>query len=161
MGRDTIAGLVVLVVSLALFGLTFRIQSNPLVPVSPAFYPRLVLGTTAFLSFLMVVFDLAARRRAAAANAAPPKPRATKPRYDMVVVMFAIFTVYVLVLPYLGFRIGTVAFLAVIQYAMARPRTAHGWIVLALVALIATAATYYVFEAYLQVLLPRGRWTDF
>jgi hypothetical protein len=88
MGRDTIAGLVVLVVSLALFGLTFRIQSNPLVPVSPAFYPRLVLGTP-------------------------------------------------------------------------RPRTAHGWIVLALVALIATAATYYVFEAYLQVLLPRGRWTDF
>jgi hypothetical protein len=160
MGRDGIAGLVVLVVSLALLGLTFRIQSNPLVPVSPAFYPRLVLGSTAFLSFLMVVFDLAARRRARAA-AAPAKAPAAKPRYDMVAVMFAIFTVYVIVLPYLGFRIATLAFLAGMQYAMARPRTPRAWIVLALVALIATAVTYYMFEVYLQVLLPRGRWTDF
>lgn len=159
MGRDTIAGLVVLVVSLVLFGLTFGIQSNPLVPVSPAFYPRLVLGSTAFLSFLMIVFDVVARRRAGPA-AGPAKAKA-KPRYDMVVVMFAIFTVYVLLLPYLGFRIATVAFLAVMQFAMARPSTRRAWIVLALVALIATAVTYYMFEVYLQVLLPRGRWTDF
>jgi hypothetical protein len=47
------------------------------------------------------------------------------------------------------------------QYAMARPRTRRAWIVLALVASIATAVTYYMFEGYLQVLLPRGRWTDF
>jgi hypothetical protein len=160
MGRDGIAGLVVLVVSLVLLGLTFRIQSNPLVPVSPAFYPRLVLGSTAFLSFLMVVFDLAARRRAPAAATAAKAP-AAKPRYDMVVVMFAIFTVYVLLLPYLGFRIATLLFLAAMQYAMARPRTPRAWIVLALVALVATAVTYYMFEVYLQVLLPRGRWTDF
>ncbi|HET7547765.1 MAG TPA: tripartite tricarboxylate transporter TctB family protein [Usitatibacter sp.] len=160
MGRDTIAGLVILVVSLALLGLTFEIHSNPLVPVSPAFYPRLVLGSTAFLSFLMIVFDVAARRRAPQA-AAPAKARPAKPRYDMVAVMFAIFTVYVVLLPYLGFRIATVAFLAVMQYAMARPRTRRAWIVLALVASIATAVTYYMFEGYLQVLLPRGRWTDF
>jgi len=160
MGRDGIAGLVVLVVSLALLGLTFRIQSNSLVPVSPAFYPRLVLGTTAVLSFLMVVFDVAARRRVQAA-AAPAKAAAARPRYDMVVLLFAIFGVYVVALPWLGFRIATVAFLAVMQYAMARPRTPRAWVVLALVALIATAATYYMFEVYLQVLLPRGRWTDF
>lgn len=158
MGRDTIAGLVVLVISLVLFGLTFRIQSNPLVPVSPAFYPRLVLGATAFLSALMVVMDLVKRRRAAPAAAKAP---ATRPRYDIVAILFAIFAVYVVVLPYLGFRIATVAFLAVMQYAMARPRTTRQWIVLALVALLATAATYYMFEVYLQVLLPRGRWTDF
>jgi len=44
---------------------------------------------------------------------------------------------------------------------MSRPRTPRAWIVLALVALLAAAATYYMFEVYLQVLLPRGRWTDF
>jgi len=160
MGRDTIAGLAVLVVSLVLFGLTFRIQSNPLVPVSPAFYPRLVLGATAVLSALMVAIDLVKRRRA---RPSPPNAKAAvaKPRYDMVALLFAIFAVYVLILPYLGFRIATVAFLAAMQYAMARPATARAWVVLALVALIATAATYYMFEVYLQVLLPRGRWTDF
>src|SRR5690348_8372004 len=119
MGRDTIAGLVVLVVSLVLFGLTFRIQSNPLVPVSPAFYPRLVLGATMVLSALMVVFDLMKRRRA---PPVPAKAAAAKPRYDMVVILFAIFGAYVLILPYLGFRIGTAVFLAVMQYAMSRPR---------------------------------------
>lgn len=161
MGRDGIAGLVVLTVSLVLLGLTFRIESNSLVPVSPAFYPRLVLGTTAVLSFLMVVFDVAARRRAQAAAAAPAKAPAARPRYDMVALLFAIFGAYVLLLPGLGFRVATVAFLAAMQFAMARPRTARAWIVLALVALLATAATYYMFEVYLQVLLPRGRWTDF
>ncbi|HXF79886.1 MAG TPA: tripartite tricarboxylate transporter TctB family protein [Usitatibacter sp.] len=160
MGRDGIAGLVVLVVSVVLFGLTFRIQSNPLVPVSPAFYPRLVLGATAVLSALMVAIDLVKRRRAGP-TPAPAKAAAAKPRYDMVVILFAIFAVYVLVLPYLGFRIGTAAFLAVMQYAMARPRSLRAWIVLALVALVATAATHAMFETYLQVLLPRGRWTDF
>ena len=35
-----------------------------------------------------------------------------------------------------------------------------GVIVLA-VALVATAATYYAFERYLHVLLPRGLWTGF
>ena len=161
MGRDTIAGLVVLVVSLVLFGLTFRIQSNPLVPVSPAFYPRLVLGATAVLSALMVAIDVLKRRRAAPAKSAAAKPAAAKPRYGVVALLFVIFAAYVLVLPYVGFRIATVAFLAVMQYAMAKPRTPRAWIVLALVALIATAVTYAMFEMYLQVLLPRGRWTDF
>lgn len=161
MGRDGIAGLVVLVVSLVLLGLTFRIEANPLVPVSPAFYPRLVLGATAVLSFLMIVFDVVGRhRREAPAAKAAPKP-AARVRYDLVAVLFAIFAVYVLSLPYLGYRISTAAFLAVMQFAMSRPRTPRAWIVLALVALIATAATYYMFEGYLQVLLPRGRWTDF
>jgi putative tricarboxylic transport membrane protein len=31
----------------------------------------------------------------------------------------------------------------------------------AAVALVTTALVYFVFERYLTVLLPRGRWTDF
>jgi putative tricarboxylic transport membrane protein len=158
MGRDGIAGLVVLVVSVFLYALTFRIEANTLVPVSPAFYPRMVLGATAVLSFVMLVVDLIAHRRAPPV-AKPAQPAA--PRYDMVVVLFAIFTVYVLALPYLGFRISTLVFIAVMQGAMDFPRTPRRWVVVVLVAIATTAATYYMFEAYLQVLLPRGRWTDF
>ena len=48
------------------------------------------------------------------------------------------------------------------RYALlAPPRGARDWARTALVALITAAATYYVFEHYLTVLLPRGRWTDF
>ena len=50
MGRDGIAGLVMLAGSVALYGATLPIQSNPLVPVSPALYQRVVLRITALLS---------------------------------------------------------------------------------------------------------------
>src|SRR6185437_4751642 len=144
MGRDGIAGLVMLVVSVFLYALTFRIHPNSLVPVSPAFYPRIVLGSTAVLSLAMLVVDLIAHRRAPRTE--KPAQAAARPRYDMVAVLFAIFTVYVLVLPYLGFRISTLAFIAVMQGAMDFPRTPRRWVVVAIVAIATTAATYYMFE---------------
>ena len=72
-GRDGLAGLVVLATSLALFWLTLGLQRNPLVPIGPGFYPRIVLGVTAALGLALVVADLVARRRKAgvAAAAAP------------------------------------------------------------------------------------------
>jgi putative tricarboxylic transport membrane protein len=154
-GRDGIAGLVVLVGSLVLLALTFRIESNPLVPVSPAFYPRVVLGLTAALSLILLVTDLIVHRRGGA------EPRKTGLRYGMVAIMFGIFGAYVLALPYFGFRVATFVFLVAMQYAMDRPRTPRRWIQVLLVALGTTAATYYMFDGYLQVLLPRGRWTGF
>ena len=47
------------------------------------------------------------------------------------------------------------------QAALDPPRGMRRWAIVAIVALVATAATYYTFDSYLQVLLPRGRWTDF
>ncbi len=156
MGRDGIAGLVVLVASLALYWATLSIQSNPLVPVSPAFYPRLVLGVSAILSCALVATDVRAARKRP--RPAPTQPR---PRYGMVAILFAIFAVYVVALPYLGFRVATVAFLAVMQSAIDPPRGRRRVIVVAAVALATTLVTYYTFDSYLQVLLPRGLWTGF
>ena len=48
-----------------------------------------------------------------------------------------------------------------LQPLIERPRDKKGWIVVAVVAVVTTVVTYYLFEHYLQVLLPRGRWTDF
>jgi putative tricarboxylic transport membrane protein len=160
MSRDGIAGLVVLVLSLALYGLTFRIQANSLVPVSPAFYPRMVLGASAVLSFVLLASDLLAQR-ARRSTPQPATPATPRLRYGMVAIMFAIFALYVVALPYAGFRVATCGFLAVMQWAMDRPRTLRGWIVLVLVAVITTAFTYLMFDTYLQVLLPRGTWTGF
>ncbi len=69
MGRDAITGLVVLATSLFLFWATLGLERHPLVPVGPEFYPRLVLGTTAFLALLLVVSDVIAHRRARVATA--------------------------------------------------------------------------------------------
>jgi len=160
MSRDGIAGLVVLVVSLVLYGLTFRIQANSLVPVSPAFYPRIVLGASAVLALALVAIDVFAQRARRGVPEVPEPPR-TRPRYGLVAILFAIFAVYVMALPYLGFRISTVAFLAVMQAVMEFPRTPRRWMVLAAVALAGTLVAYYTFDTYLQVLLPRGLWSGF
>jgi len=66
---------------------------------------------------------------------------------------------YIALLPLIGFRIGTVLFLAVFQLVLDRPRSLRQWALLAALAVGTSAVTYVVFEKYLSVLLPRGTWT--
>ena len=160
MGRDTITGLVVFAASLFLFWATLGLERHPLVPVGPEFYPQLVLGTTGFLALLLVVSDVIARRRAGVTTA--PTVSTVPANYMLVAVAFAIFAIYVIALPYLGFRVATFAFLLALPLALERPRgVRRRWIVVFTVALVATVVIYLAFDSYLQVLLPRGRWTGF
>lgn len=161
MGRDTLTGLVVLAASLVLFWATLGLERHPMVPVGPGFYPRIVLGITAAMGLMLVLLDVLGRRRAVAKPAEPADARPARPNYALVVAAFAVFTAYVLALPYLGFRVATLAFLVVMQAVLEPPRGARRWVVVLAVALVATAASYYAFERYLHVLLPRGLWTGF
>jgi len=159
LSRDGWAGLAVLAASLVLFWLTLGLKGNPMVPIGPGFYPRIVLGITAALALLLVGADWAAARK----RAAPPEARAQR-NYRLVAVMFLVFGVYCGALPYLGFRVATLAYIAASNALLDAPRGARGargWGRVGLVALIATVVIYYVFEHYLLVLLPRGRWTGF
>jgi putative tricarboxylic transport membrane protein len=159
--RDTITGLAILAASLALLWATLGLERHPLVPVGPGFYPRIVLGVTAAMALLLVVLDVAGRRKREEAPAAVPPARDARPNYGLVAASFGVFSVYVFVLPYLGFRIATLAFLVALQIVLEPPRNARRWVVVLGVALVATVAVYYAFERYLHVLLPRGLWTDF
>lgn len=152
LNRDAIAGLAVAAASLFLFWLTLGLERNPLVPIGPAFYPRIVLGITAVLALLLVGVSLF-RRKAPAPEA---RPRAN---YAAVAVQFVLFGVYAGVLPLLGFRLATFAYVAVANVLLDPPRRPLQWLRPPLLAAIAAMACYYVFEGYLQVLLPRGRWT--
>ncbi len=81
--------------------------------------------------------------------------------YRLVAAVFAVFGLYVALLPYLGFRIATLAFVAGLQSTLEPPRGWKGWLIVAVTAAAITVVAYLVFERYLLVLLPRGRWTDF
>ena len=157
MARDGYAALVIFTGSVFLYWATLGLQQHPLAPVSPGFYPRIVLGATAGLSALLAVQDVVNRRRRRVSEATP-EPKAD---YGRVLRAFAVFGAYVLVLPYLGFRIATCAFLVAMQVTLEWPRDSRRWIIVSAVALVATASTYAVFELNLKVLLPRGRWTSF
>jgi putative tricarboxylic transport membrane protein len=152
LSRDGWAGLAVLAASLVLFALTLGLKGTALVPVGPGFYPRIVLGITALFAAALVAADFFSKKPKA------PLPHAN---YGAVVLHFAVFGVYVVALPGLGYRIATLLYIAVANALMAPPREPRDWLRVATLALVTALATYYVFEHYLLVLLPRGRWSDF
>jgi hypothetical protein len=155
-GRDGVAGLVLLAISLVLLVKSFQLPSLPIVPVGPGFYPSIVLSFMAAASALLVLQDLI-KRAPDVANAGDAPRR----NYRLVVIAFAIVGLYVLLLPLLGFRVATVLFVGGLQAALGRPRTPRQWTVLAAIALGTAMLSYFVFERYLLVLLPRGAWTGF
>jgi hypothetical protein len=153
LSKDGWGGLAVLAASLFLFALTLGLKDNPLVPIGPGYYPRIVLAVTASFALALVAMDFVAPSRLARA--------AEKLNYVLVLEMFAVFGLYVGALPYLGFRVSTFVYVAATNALLDVPWTVKGWARVPLIALITTVAVYYVFERYLTVLLPRGRWTDF
>ena len=157
LSRDGWGGLAVLAASLFLFALTLGLKDSPLVPVGPGFYPRIVLGITVVFSFVLVVEDLLAHR------GRRPQSAADRPKlnYVLVVVSFAVFGLYVVSLPTLGFRIGTFLYVAAANALLELPRSAKGWLRVLLLAFITAFLTHLAFERYLSVLLPRGTWTGF
>ena len=153
LSKDGWGGLAVLAASLFLFALTLGLKDNPLVPIGPGYYPRVVLAVTAAFAAALVVMDFLK----------PPEPARSveKLNYLLVVEMFAVFGLYVGALPFLGFRISTFLYVAASNALLDVPRNVRAWARVGLVAAITTVVVYYAFERYLTVLLPRGRWTNF
>jgi hypothetical protein len=155
-GRDGWAGLVVLAACAVLYWLTLGLKGNPLVPIGPEFYPRIVIAVTAVFAVLVVLEDALGRRKR---TRVAPAPAAARPNYALVALEFAVFGIYVVALPYLGFRVATFLYVIAAAAPLARPRSAGGWGKVLVLALITASLTYFVFERYLSVLLPRGKWT--
>ena len=143
-----------LAASLFLFAATIGLQDNPLVPIGPGFYPRIILGITAALAALLVAFELFRKD-------ADREPEKEKLNYGLVAVMFAAFGLYCGALPYLGFRVATALYVSASNALLDPPRGVKGWARALVVGLVTSVLVYMAFERYLSVLLPRGRWTGF
>ena len=158
MTRDGVAGLICLALSLGMLALTRGLPQSSFVPIGPEFYPRIVLVIMALLSAMLIASDLWWHRKdAAAAAGAVSAPE--RRNYRLVGVTFAVFAVYVVLLPLIGYRLSTFIFMVALQ-SVFEPHGARRWVAVLVSALATTAVTYVVFEHYLSVLLPRGSWTD-
>jgi putative tricarboxylic transport membrane protein len=160
LGRDGVAGLACLAGSLWLLALTRGLPQPALVPVGPGFYPRLVLTLTAVLSAVLIAVDLLARRRARRGAGGPAAPAGAPRNARLVAVTFGVFAGYVVLMPLVGFRLATVLFALALQAAL-EPEPRRHWLRIVVVAALTAWLTHLVFEGYLSVLLPRGRWTGF
>jgi hypothetical protein len=162
LGRDGIAGLIGLVVSLTLLPFAYGLPKLPIVPIGPGFYPTLVLVFMAAMNAVLVIQDVVAQRRApVTVEPAPAEPASGQPgrNYGLVVAAFVAVAIYIALLPLLGFRIATALFVAGFQFVLERPTTARQWTVQLVIAVATAAITYLAFERYLSVILPRGTWT--
>lgn len=151
-GRDGLAGLAAAAASLALFWRTLGLEASPLVPIGPAFYPRIVLAITAVLGLALIALSFFGKKS---------RQKKEKANHRLVALSFGVFALYVAALPLAGFRLATFAFVAGLNLVLAPPRAATHWARALAIGAITAMATYYVFEYYLQVLLPRGSWTGF
>ena len=142
-----------LAASLLLFWATLGLKDNPLVPIGPGFYPRIVLGITAVLSAWLVIADVLTKK--------PPPAARERLNYGLVALAFAVFGLYVGALPYLGFRIATGLYVAATSALLAPPRSAKSWAGVLILAVLTAFISHLIFERYLLVLLPRGAWTGF
>ena len=126
LGRDGIAGLIGLAVSLLLLPHALGLPKLPIVPVGPGFYPTIVLVFMALTSALLLLQDMRAQRQPAAASADANAPPAVPRAYGLVAAAFAAVAAYIALLPLIGFRIATVLFVAAFQVILERPRTLQG-----------------------------------
>jgi hypothetical protein len=160
LSRDGIAGLVCLALSIGLFVLTFGLPPAAMVPVGPAFYPRVVILLLGVLSVILIVLDLRAMRSVPARAAPSPAASAgPAPNYRLVLATFIEFGLYIALLPPLGFRIATFLFVLALEITLEWPRSNMRWALAVAVAVATSLACYFVFQDYLSVLLPRGTWS--
>lgn len=155
--RDGVAGLVCLVISLGMLALTWGLPPAVLVPIGPAFYPRVVVIIMACLSALLIWLDVSAARARAAT---PPVAATASPaNYRLVLATFIEFGIYILLLPLIGFRLSTFLFVIALQVTLEWPETNVRWALVVLIAVATSILCHFIFEDYLSVLLPRGTWT--
>jgi putative tricarboxylic transport membrane protein len=159
--RDGITGLVCLAISILLMVQTFYLPPAAIVTIGPAFYPRIVLTLLGLLSIILIAIDYRAMQalRASAAPAPAAVAAGTGPNYRLVLITFILFGLYVFVLPALGFRISTFLFVMALHVALDWPRSRKRWLITVAVAVATSWLCHIVFEDYLSVLLPRGKWS--
>lgn len=159
LSRDGIAGLVCLVISLGMLAMTWGLPPAQMVPVGPAFYPRVVVSIMALLSAILIWLDFSAARQPTAAASPAAADATPAPNYRLVFATFIQFGLYIALLPGLGFRLSTFLFVIALQITLEWPTSNKRWLLVVLIAVATSAISYVVFENYLSVLLPRGIWS--
>jgi hypothetical protein len=159
--RDTVVAILLLVGCGVLLTASFDIREPDYGQLSPATWPRTVVGVLTLLSLIYLVQSI--RRGAPVEPAEPEKPAEKAPRglgawiahWRNVFWVFALFLAYLLALPWLGMLVGGLAFVFLLLNALG------GWspdklALHAVIAVVSIGGMWSVFTFGLGVLLPRG-----
>jgi hypothetical protein len=162
--QDTVVAIVLLVGCGIFFDASFDIREPDYGQLSPATWPRVVVGILTVLSGIYLIQSI---------GKGVPKPEAAEPRdgsgektvlgaiagffayWRNVLWVFALFLTYLLIMPWLGMLIGGVGFVFFLLNALGgwQPKqiALHG-----LIALVTVGGMWALFTFGLHVLLPPG-----
>ena len=157
LNRDTLCAIVLLLVSGGLMVASFDIREPNYGQLSPAAWPRVIVGVMALLSLIYLLQSL--RQGPDTPDPDAPKGMAEFLAYwRNVIWVFVLFGAYLLVIPYLGMLVGGMLFVFLLLSALGgwRPILLH-----AAIALISVGGMWTLFTFALRVILPRGEWTGF
>ncbi len=142
LGQDRIVGLVILLVGAFLFYETFNFRVVAWDPLGLAFWPRIVLGIMGLLAVYLIIRN--------SVDAGP-----FQPLQGRAFVLLAGLSLYVLLLPKLGYLIATPIMLFCFHVALGGTQPKR-LLEAAIFAGIATWIVAWVFESLLFVQFPQG-----
>lgn len=156
LNRDTIVAICLLVLCGVLLQQSLAIREPGFGQMSPAAWPRAVVGVLAFLSLIYLVQSL----RQASDGPGEPVEGSLWLRWGNVVWCFALFFLYLLAMPWLGMLVGGCLFVFLLMSALGgwslRNMALH-----AAIALVTVGGMWTLFTFGLRVFLPKGAWTGF
>lgn len=164
MKKDQIIGLLLMAFAIFMYYQASQLPPAMFGALGADIFPKLLfvlLGL--FGAALVLQTTVMARREAAQARAAgetdpaPPSPGLKKwlAYYQYVVIGFASFCLYVVLMYYLGYTIATLIFMPLLMWILG-PRTRKALVTIIIVSLALTFGMQYGFANVLKVFLPSG-----
>jgi hypothetical protein len=157
LNRDTCVAIFLLLVCGGLAWASLDIREPDYGQLSPATWPRVIVGVLSGLSLIYLVQSL---------RQGPDAPRPEAPKgigaflayWRNVIWCFVLFSAYLIAIPYVGMLVGGVLFVFALLTALGGVRAS---LLHAAIALISVGGMWLVFTYALEVILPRGEWTGF
>ena len=157
LNRDSIVALCLILASAGLMVASFDIREPDYGQLSPATWPRLVIG---IISLLSIIYFVQSMRVPPSDDSAAPKRSLVEfcLYWRNVVFVFLVFILYLLVLPSLGMLVGNVIFSIVLLTALGGFRSLFLHIV---ISICTSGGMWLLFTHGLDVILPRGTLVGF
>lgn len=157
-------GVFLFLLSLFFFADSYNItQSTISAPMAGAsFFPRVVSTLLAASSIYLIIKALVQKRRGKNGTAESAKedtvdqPEAGPPNEQAVLVMVVATTLYIFVIPLVGYLITTIAFMSGTSLYLGSIHKKHPWYITVLVVIGISLVAYVLFSTVLSVFLPQG-----
>ncbi len=158
--RDTLVAIALLVACGGLYLASLDIREPDYGQLSPATWPRLIIGIVSVLSAIYLVQSIRSGPSDSQSRPEWAGFRVFFTRWRNVLTVFALFLGYLLILPWVGMLFGGMAFVFLLLTTLG-PVSARDTIIHAAIALATVGGMWLLFTYGLGVLLPRGELTGF